>query len=47
MGEEEDDYRRFTFAFAGLELLATQVEKNIADELIGMIESLDGNIARC
>lgn len=44
MGEEEDDLRRFTFAFAGLELLATQVEKNSRDELIGMIESLDGNL---
>ena len=44
MSEEEDDLRRFTFAFAGLELLATQVEKNSRDELIGMIESLDGNM---
>jgi len=44
MGEEEDDLRRFTFAFAGLELLATQVEKNSRQELIGMIEDLNGNL---
>lgn len=44
MGEEEDDLRRFTFAFAGLELLATQVEKNSRGELIGMIENLNANL---
>jgi hypothetical protein len=44
MGEEEDDLRRFTFAFAGLELLVTQVEKNSRSELVKLIESLDENL---
>lgn len=44
MGEEEDDLRRFTFAFAGLELLVTQVEKNSRSELIKAIEGLDENL---
>jgi hypothetical protein len=44
MAEEEDDLRRFTFAYAGLELLATQVEKANRGKLIARIESLDNTL---
>jgi hypothetical protein len=41
MAEEDDHLRRFTFAFAGLELLATQTEKANRDALIARMEGLD------
>ena len=34
---EDDDLSRFVFAFAGLELLATQVAKDVRAQLIGKI----------
>lgn len=44
MAEEDDHLRRFTFAFAGLELLATQSEKANRDALIAHMENLDSTL---
>lgn len=44
MAEEDDHLRRFTFAFAGLELLATQTEKANRDALITRMERLDSTL---
>jgi hypothetical protein len=41
---EEDDLLRFTFAYGGLELLATQTEKANRGTLIAKIESLDSKM---
>lgn len=38
---EQDDLRRFVFAFAGLELLASQVAKHRRSELVGRLTGLD------
>jgi hypothetical protein len=38
---EEDDVRRFVFAFAGLELLATQAEKYVRPRLVERIAAAD------
>jgi hypothetical protein len=41
---EEDDLRRFVFAFAGLELLATQAEKHSRGELVQRITEADSSL---
>jgi|NGEPerStandDraft_6_1074524.scaffolds.fasta_scaffold31521_4 hypothetical protein len=41
LAEEDDDMRRFVFAFAGLELLATQAEKHARAELMRRIKEAD------
>ena len=40
---EQDSLRRFVFAFAGLEVLATQVEKRMRPELLRRLSVLDGS----
>jgi hypothetical protein len=44
MAETEDNLRRFTFAYGGLELLATRTEKASRESLIAIIERADNKL---
>jgi len=41
---EDDDLGRFVYAFAGLELLATQVENHSRDKLLDKLSALDRDV---